>query len=99
MKNCDWHLSIKSYNLMNVELVKNQPGVEGCNMKYFKKSQKYVFHEKIHGHSSIFFFVILNLWVLPTKVTFKHLWRSWPSSYPWLVNIIERIRVLSKLLF
>ena len=33
--NCDWYLIINSYNLMNVELAKNQPGVEGCNMTIF----------------------------------------------------------------
>ena len=97
--NCDWYLSINSYNLMNVELVKNQPGVEGCNMTIFSKNPNIcVSWKKYESYSSIKCFVILDLWVLPTKETFKPLWPSWPSSYPSLVNKIERICVLTKLL-
>ena len=61
-----------------------------------EKPKNICFMKKYESYSSIKCFVILDLWVLPTKETFKPLWCSWPSSYPSLVNQSERICVLTK---
>ena len=38
--NCNFYLSINTYNLKNVELVENQPGVEESNMTIFQRIPK-----------------------------------------------------------
>ena len=63
--NCDWYLSINSYNLMNVELVKNQPGVEGCNMTIFWNIPKICVSRKNMSPKAVLIF--LSFWICNTE--------------------------------